>query len=157
MKYGRNATELKEQLDKKSLFHYVGTSDSGAVFYLEEMLQLTNGNFRIAIINRDRAEVEKELLENLGANSSSNDEIKRGLDRTESGLKLLIDRYNPMVVEYNDLNKIDVIEALHEHCTPVSRFDVERYNMLDEMKIEPYWPKYLNNINTENIKMFLGG
>ena len=152
--YGKNYIQLRDILNRR-IETYVGTADSALPHYFEEINQGKN-QFRLAIIERELSDIRKSFQNTYEENFHEGEFLA-----LMAGLKDKIDymkiKYNPMVVQYDDLDNEKAIELLWNHLIPGRRFDLDRYRMLKELKIEPIKKAFHDSEKRKNMKSIIGG
>jgi hypothetical protein len=133
---------------------YVGTCDSLLPFYFEALAETCHG-FHLAVIKRDLEDSINSYAKSFGTKSI--ERVTMICEQSIGMMDNLINKYNPLVLDFKDLNDEKKIEELWYYCVPELEFDVARYRMLDAMKVEPHVDKYLKEINMDNVISIMGG
>jgi len=133
---------------------YVGTADSSLPYYFEDLVQ-GKTEFRLAIIERDISDVYNSFSDWYG-DSFDEKKILSLLEDLRAKLEYMKLKYNPLVLQFEDLNDEKKMEQLWSHCIPGLRFDADRYKMLNQMKIEPVREGYFSPKKVKNVQSIMG-
>jgi len=108
---------------------YVGNSDSGLLLYFDEIIR-DAPSAKWVIIKRDKNEVEKSLKRIFKHGYTDVLDIASGLLDRCAAITCA------MVVDFDALREFDIMERIWTHCLPDIPFPVERWRMLNDMKVE---------------------
>lgn len=139
----RECTEIK---DIKKIFNgvdkqYVGDSDSGLPFFIDEVLDLFPES-KLVLVNRGISEV----IDSLGKVFPNYPEIEKIVIKTQNAINDMVNKYKPFILDFEDLNDMGVCKLLWEYCIPGIVFDERRWRMLDLMNVEVNISKYMNSL-----------
>lgn len=149
-KFGKNFHELRDVFLNRGE-GYIGTADPSLPFYYEDIAPMFPNN-KLVIIERDL----EEVIKSLSGFWMPDEQIKELVEKTYIGLQNLKDKFNPLVIKYEDIDKLETIEQLWYYCVPGITFDKQRFDMLEQFRIEVHETKYLLNMNDNNIFKLVG-
>ena len=146
---------IRDELMNK-IQEYKGVSDCLLPYYFEPLAD-TLENSILVIIERDFHEVFSSLNNwykdnNLNIKNS----LLKNLKELDKRLTAMKERYPHLLVKFEDLDDISVMEEMWYHCVPGIRFDSDRWQMLNNFKIEPEYNKYMTNLKNENVMKLMG-
>lgn len=124
-------------------YQYVGNSDSGLPFFMDK---ISLEDFNVVVIERDKKEVIKSLKNLFQSDDQS---IEKIVESLENKIQYIKNQYNPLIVDFNMLNDLSICETIWKFCLPTIPFDVNRWQLLNQLKIET---KDINSYNINNIK-----
>lgn len=108
---------------------YVGNSDSGIPFYIDQILE-DFPDAKFAIVKRDINDVEASLSRIMGFDT------RPLLNLCEEQLAKMEEKVKPLVVAFDELNTVEGCEKVWKHCLPDIPFDYMRWEMLKDLKVE---------------------
>ena len=124
---------------------YVGNSDSGLPFYIDEVMSAFP-EAKLVVIERDPAEVLRSLQK---AYPQTPEGLKEAVELTGQALEILKKKYHPLVVGYEELNRPETCRKLWQYCVPTLPFSEKRWKMLDLLTVEIHPEKYLKTLSLE--------
>ncbi len=129
----------RKLLDAQQL-RFMGDSNSGLGFIHEHVTALFPG-CKWVVIERDRSMAFLSFRMAFGQYESE-DESRRKFDRLAERLWQLKQRPGTMVIEFDDLEDLEVCRKLWFHCIPKVRFDEERWRLLNGLRVETFAQKH---------------
>lgn len=108
---------------------YVGNSDSSIPHFMDFHEKIFP-DARYVLVTHDVKIAAKETDEIFGFDT------KASLLQCQAALIEYAKRFNPFVIAFNDLNKIESVRALWNYCIPTEPFDELRYRMLNDFNIQ---------------------
>lgn len=139
---GCNVKALAQVL-KAHGYAYTGTADCVGMFYYESLRDEIDAAVPLVIIERDPGEVLQSL------HNIYKKDFHEGIEKSLLQIEYLKKYFNPLVVEFEELNSFKVINKIWRHCVG-GPFETNRFLMLDRMKIEPYQDKYMKWVDPNN-------
>ncbi len=149
----KNSFEIHDLLSNRPE-QYKGVSDCLVPFYYEPLAD-TLRNHRLVFIERDFDEVVLSLLKWIRSDINE-DDLLRQLKSLQSKIEYIKGRYEHRSFSFNDLDKPSVVEEIWYYCIPGMSFDRQRYDMLNQLKIEPHAEKYDLKQYTKNVNSIMG-
>lgn len=137
-------------VDKK----YVGDSDSGLPFFIDEVLDLFPDS-KLVLVSRGVSEVI-ESLEKVFPDYSRL-KIEKLVIKTQDAINNMVDKYKPFILDFKDLNDMGACKLLWEYCVPGIVFDERRWEMLNLMNVEISIQKYMKALSQKGVKLVKEG
>lgn len=150
----RKCSEIK---DIKKIFNgvnkqYVGDSDSGLPFFIDEVLDLFPES-KLVLVNRGVS----EAIESLGKVFPDYPNIEKIVIKTQDAINDMVEKYKPFIIDFEDLNDMGACELLWEYCVPGIVFEARRWEMLNLMNVEINISKYMNSFPADAVKLVKEG
>lgn len=132
--------ELKHWLETTPAY-YVGNSDSAMGIYWQDVVCMFE-NSKVIFVERSMESAKKAYLKAfpfwpVEAVEKSFDTIFEGMGK----LTQEIDSKNQMHVDFLSLDNVETVKAMWRFVMPDVQFDKNRYEMLQQMRVDTIWPK----------------
>lgn len=110
----------------------VGNSDCSLIDYIPEIKSVfTNAKF--VLVERKANEVVESLLD--FQLMEDYDLAEKWINKLQKQLDEIKKTLNPMVINYNDLNDIQICKSLWQYILPDVPFNENRWHLLDELYV----------------------
>lgn len=136
--------DLKKMLSN-SKYRYTGSSDSSLPLFADKVLKIFPDS-RLVVIERDSNEVLNSLSKAFPEFTSQKIDPQKTMELMVNALKQFKSKYNPLVIQYEELNDVNVCRKLWNYLLPDIEFDYERWKLLNLLKVDIQKTKYMKQI-----------
>lgn len=136
----REMKDLFEKTQKSTGVRYVGNSDSGIPFIMDELLAEFPGA-KLVVIERKQEDVVRSFKRTFP--QMKDQDVVDVIGKTQLALDRAKKKYDPLVIDFEELTRENTVRQLWSYCLPEIPFDRERWNMLDGFRVEIIPGKYI--------------
>ena|SRR5579885_3211733 len=142
----RQMRELFAAVQKSMGVRFVGNSDSGIAFVMDDVIA-EFPEARLAVIERNLDDVLRSFKKTFP--QLSDEDATMVVEKTQLALDRMKEKYHPLVIGFEDLAGESAVRRLWSHCLQDTAFNRERWKMLDGFKVEIIPEKYLADFPPE--------